>query len=142
MVDINATLSHYSSNLLEARSSENLNANYNWLYTTAISKNRYTPTFRLHDTATSSTVSSGPHHVYDRMTRLTNIYKAKIISNNNTFIDEDIEMKEQDDDCLRGPKKNKKELYYTMHLNVSIPFLAKCLAVLVRGTAEADEIQD
>ena len=48
------------------------------------------------------------------MTRLTNIYKAKIISNNNTFIDEDIEMKEQDDDCLRGPKKNKKELYYTM----------------------------
>jgi cell division control protein 7 len=88
--------SHHSSNPLEARSSDNLNADYNRLYTTAVSQQRAA----IHQPSDYILLSSeDPLHAYDAPDQYLHVenyqqHDADVVN----FIDEDIEMKEQDDE--------------------------------------------
>ena len=88
--------SHHSSNPLEARSSDNLNADYNRLYTTAVSQQRA----GIHQPSDYILLSSeDPLHGYDAPDQYVQVknYQQHVADAVN-FIDEDIEMKEQDDE--------------------------------------------
>jgi len=81
--------SHHSSNPLEARSSDNLNANYNRIYTTAVS----------HHPSDAILSSEDPLHHYDAPDQYLQLKKyqqhvAEVVK----FVDEDTEMREQDDE--------------------------------------------
>ena len=88
--------SHHSSNPLEARSSDNLNANYNRLYTAAISQQRA----GIHQPSDCILLSSeDPLHAYDAPDQYLQVKKyQQHIADVVNFIDEDTEMKEQDDE--------------------------------------------
>ena len=91
--------SHHSSNPLEARSSDNLNADYNRLYTTAVSQQRA-------DYILLS--SEDPLHAYDAPDQYPQVknyqqHDGDVVN----FIDEDIEMKEQDDE--QGDEQEEQE---------------------------------
>ena len=88
--------SHHSSNPLEARSSDNLNADYNRLYTTAVSQQRA----GIHQPSDYILLSSeDPLHGYDAPDQYLQVknYQQHVADVVN-FNDEDIEMKEQDDE--------------------------------------------
>jgi cell division control protein 7 len=89
--------SHHSSNPLEARSSDNLNADYNRLYTTAVSQQRA----GIHQPSDYVFLSSeDPLHGYDAPDQYVQVknYQQQHVADVVDFIDEDIEMKEQDDE--------------------------------------------
>ena len=88
--------SHHSSNPLEARSSDNLNADYNRLYTTAVSQQRA----GIHPPSDCILLSSeDPLHGYDAPDQYVQVKSyQQHVSDVINFIDEDIEMKEQDDE--------------------------------------------
>jgi cell division control protein 7 len=88
--------SHHSSNPLEAHSSDNLNADYNRLYTTAVSQQRA----GIHLPSDCILLSSeDPLHGYDAPDQYLQVknYQQHVADVVN-IIDEDIEMKEQDDE--------------------------------------------
>ena len=87
--------SHHSSNPLEARSSDNLNADYNRLYTTAVSQQRT----GIHQPSDYILLSSeDPLHAYDAPDQYLQVknYQQHVADVIN--FDEDIEMKEQNDE--------------------------------------------
>jgi cell division control protein 7 len=86
--------SHHSSNPLEARSSDNLNADYNRLYTAAVSQQRANiPS----DCILLS--SEDPLHAYDAPDQYLHLKRyQQHVADVVDFIDEDTEMKEQDEE--------------------------------------------
>ena len=89
--------SHHSSNPLEARSSDNLNADYNRLYTKAVSQQRA----GIHQPSDYILLSSeDPLHGYDAPDQYLKVknHQQQHVADVVNFIDEDIEMKEQDDE--------------------------------------------
>jgi cell division control protein 7 len=84
--------SHHSSNPLEARPSDKLNAKYNRLYTTAVSQQRQPSDCILLS-------SEDPLHGYDAPDQCLQVKSyQQHVADAVSFIDEDIEMKEEDDE--------------------------------------------
>lgn len=98
--------SHHSSNPLEARSSDNLNADYNRLYTTAISQQRAA----INQPSDYILLSSeDPLHAYDAPDQYIQVkdyqqHDEDVVN----FIDEDIEMKEQDDEQVEEQEQEEQ----------------------------------
>ena len=92
--------SHHSSNPLEARSSDSRNANYNRLYTTAVSQQMA----GIHQPSDCILLSSeDPLHAYDAPDQYLQVRRyQQHVADVVHFIDEDAEMKEQDNEQEEG----------------------------------------
>ena len=90
--------SHHSSNPLEARSSDNLNANYNRIYATAVA----------HQADTAHQSSEDPLYGYDAPDQYLQL-KKQHVADVVKFVDEDTEMKDQDDEQEEQPEEQPEE---------------------------------
>ena len=89
--------SHHSSNPLEVRSSDNLNANYNRLYTTAVSQQQRDGIHQPSDCILLS--SEDPLNAYDAPEQYVQLKRyQQHVADVVNFIDQDTEMKDQDDE--------------------------------------------